>query len=1020
MLASTLPLLLFAAAMGWLLERQQRASTERGLRDTARALAVALDRELLASVSLARGLAASEHLDTGNLERFYDQAQRVLKANPRWLTVNLFDPSGQQLLNLLRPFGAPLPASPDLEVVRRARDTSEPAISDVFTGPVTGTSLVAIAVPVTREGRVIQVVGVGVDVRALSRLLAAGKLPSDWLATIIDRRGLIVARTRGIEQWLGQPASPEFVAHSRRAGEGSFRDVTRDGVGVHAAYSRSGVSGWTVAVGVPVDVVDAPGRRSLWAILGGGLTALLIAGAAAAVVGGRIARGMATLAPSGRGTATAAGASRIAEVEHAGRELAETAASFRLMFESNPLPMWVYDVETLGFLEVNVAAVQHYGYSRDEFLGMRLSDIRPPEDGPSLQDAVAHLVRAVTTAVRRYDTTWRHRLKDGRIRQVEILSHAIEFAGRRASLVVAIDVTELKEAETALSTYAERLRVLHEIDAAIIASEAPVAIAEAVLRPLRDLLGAPRAIVNLFDLERGEAEWLAAIGRRRLRLGPGVRFPLTLMGDVDALRRGELQVVDARRLPRGPAVDALLASGVELYMVVPMIAGGELIGAVSFGGAPGEFSEEQISIAREAAAQLAIAIAQARLHEQVKRQAQELEERVRERTRELTAANAETDRANQAKSEFLSRMSHELRTPLNAILGFGQLLEMRAEHPRDRESVEQILKGGHHLLTLINEVLDISRIESGRLSLSAEPVLVGEAVKRVIDLARPLADERGIGLEADASALLDRYVLADSQRLHQVLLNLVSNAIKYNRDGGRVTVACDDRGQGRLRITVTDTGPGIAPALQSRLFIPFDRLGVEARGVEGTGLGLALSRRLMEAMGGTIGLDSAEGRGSAFWIELAETVSPDQRSGLASSIEPRAAPFGEPAGTILYVEDNPSNLRLVERVLAEHTALRLIPAMQGRLGLALAREHHPDLILADLHLPDISGEDVLREVQADPALRGTPIVIVSADATPAQVKRLLAAGARAYLTKPIDVQELLAVIEAGLEARRAS
>jgi signal transduction histidine kinase/CheY-like chemotaxis protein len=447
-------------------------------------------------------------------------------------------------------------------------------------------------------------------------------------------------------------------------------------------------------------------------------------------------------------------------------------------------------------------------------------------------------------------------------------------------------------------------------------------------------------------------------------------------------------------------------------MVVPMIAGGQLIGALSFGGTPSEFLPEQIEIAREVAAQLAIALAHARLHERVMRQAEELEERVQERTLELQQAQAEADRANQAKSDFLSRMSHELRTPLNAILGFGQLIEMRAETPQDRESVEQILKGGRHLLNLINEVLDISRVEAGGLSLSPEPVQVGDVVLRVVDLARPLASPRRITFQTEG-LLTDRYVLADNQRLQQVLLNFVSNSIKYNHEGGRVTVACHEDGTGRLRISVTDTGPGIPAALQSRLFTPFDRLGADAHGIEGTGLGLALSKRLVEAMGGLIGLESAEGRGSTFWVELPETRSPALRAGLGEPTAP-GGPAPMRRGTVLYVEDNPSNLRLVERVLAERPAVRLIPAMQGRLALAMAREHRPDLIFVDLHLPDISGEEVLRELHADPDLKDTPVIIVSADATPGQLKRLLAAGARAYLTKPLDVAELLGLLDATL------
>src|SRR2546428_146698 len=369
---------------------------------------------------------------------------------------------------------------------------------------------------------------------------------------------------------------------------------------------------------------------------------------------------------------------------------------------------------------------------------------------------------------------------------VDIAAQALWVGGRRAALVVANDVTSLKAAQAALAKSTQRLRVLHEIDRGMIAAAEPVTIAEAALRPLRDLLGVPRAIVSLFEFEAGEVEWLAAIGRRRLHAGPGVRYPMKLAGDVEALRRGEMQVIDVDALPDSPEAQALLASGVHVYMVVPMLARGELIGSLSFGGARGQFSEEQIEIAQEAAAQLAIAITQARLYEQVKRYSEELEQRVRERTHELAEAKAEADRANRAKSDFLSRMSHELRTPLNAILGFGQLLQMQPDGGPDHESVEQILKGGRHLLELINEVLDISRIEAGRLSLSQEPVQIGEAVARVVDLARPLAAERRIDVQVSGGTLHHRHVLADTQRLQQVLLNLVSNAIKYNHEGGRL------------------------------------------------------------------------------------------------------------------------------------------------------------------------------------------------------------------------------------------
>src|SRR5438309_3304232 len=338
--------------------------------------------------------------------------------------------------------------------------------------------------------------------------------------------------------------------------------------------------------------------------------------------------------------------------------------------------------------------------------------------------------------------------------------------------------------QEALAKQAERLRILHEIDRGLIAEQSPDAIAAAALRPLRELLGVPRAIVNLFDLAAGEVEWLAAAGRHRIRVGPGVRYSLELMGDVEALKRGETQVIDVNALPPSPEVEALLVSGVHVYMVVPMIAGGELIGALSFGGDPGPFPADQVGIAQEAAAQLAIAIAQARLHERVKQQAAELEVRVAERTRELSVATAEADRANLAKSEFLSRMSHELRTPLNAILGFAQLLELDAASAEQQESVGQILRAGRHLLGLINEILDISRIEAGRLQLSLEPVPVQETVRQASERVQPSA--AGAHVTVRSEAIEDGvHVLADRQRLQQVLLNLLSNGVKYHRAGAR-------------------------------------------------------------------------------------------------------------------------------------------------------------------------------------------------------------------------------------------
>jgi CheY-like chemotaxis protein len=357
-------------------------------------------------------------------------------------------------------------------------------------------------------------------------------------------------------------------------------------------------------------------------------------------------------------------------------------------------------------------------------------------------------------------------------------------------------------------------------------------------------------------------------------------------------------------------------------------------------------------------------------------------------------------------------MSHELRTPLNAVLGFGQLIEMGADAGPDRESAQHILKAARHLLALINEVLDIARIEAGHSSISLEPVLAGEVIAAALDLLRPQAAARQVHLPAMVPAAV--YVMADRQRLQQVLLNLLSNAIKYNREEGAIRVAClTEDGSARVRIAIGETGRGIAPEMLPRLFTPFDRLGAESSGIEGTGLGLALSYRLVEAMGGTITVESRLGEGSTFTVDVAAAEVPPVDEALA---DPRAAATAPrvTCGTILYVEDNVANVQLLEGIVSRRPGVSLLTTMQGQLALDLARAHRPGLILLDLHLPDIPGQEVLARLRLDPDTREIPVVILSADATSRRIERLLAQGAHAYLTKPFDVAELLALFNATL------
>jgi signal transduction histidine kinase/ActR/RegA family two-component response regulator len=389
-----------------------------------------------------------------------------------------------------------------------------------------------------------------------------------------------------------------------------------------------------------------------------------------------------------------------------------------------------------------------------------------------------------------------------------------------------------------------------------------------------------------------------------------------------------------------------------------------------------------------------------------------MEAEVLRRSKELQEANLRLRAADTAKSEYLSRMSHELRTPLNAILGFAQLLEMDELREDQKENLGYIFSAARHLLDLINEVLDIAAIEAGRLSLSLEPVQVATLVAEAVSLMRPIADQHGILLVNPIHTGVE-HVLGDRQRLKQILLNLLSNAVKYNREAGSVHLACEHVAGDRLRITVTDTGPGIPPESLERLFVPFERLEHQQSTVEGAGLGLPLSKRLAEAMGGTLDLASTPQQGTTFWVELplAEAVAGrDAPAEHRPSPEQDRAETEGPALTVLYIEDNMSNLQLVDRVMRRQ-GIELISAMRPQLGLDLASEHRPDLILLDLHLPDMPGQEVLRRIRVEPRTADIPVVILSADARPGLIDEMLGQGVRAFLTKPLDVRQLLELID---------
>lgn len=396
-----------------------------------------------------------------------------------------------------------------------------------------------------------------------------------------------------------------------------------------------------------------------------------------------------------------------------------------------------------------------------------------------------------------------------------------------------------------------------------------------------------------------------------------------------------------------------------------------------------------------------------------------LDQVLQEKNVELERAKSVAEEANLAKSEFLSSMSHELRSPLNAILGFAQLMESDFPPPTSaqKESIAQILQAGWHLLTLIDEILDLAKVESRQVSLSSEPVSLAEVMLECQGMIEPQAQQRGIQMTFPQSDI-PCFVRADRTRVKQVLINLLSNAVKYNRPGGMIIVDYTTSTLERTRISVRDTGAGLHPEQVAQLFQAFNRLGQEVGGEEGTGIGLVVAKRLVELMGGVIGAESTVGVGSVFWFELISAAEP-HLSKEGDDVEASARPHVPREArlhTLLYVEDNPANLRLVEQIIARHPDIRLLTAANGNSGIEIARVSQPDVILMDINLPGMNGFEALRILRSDPSTAHILVIAISANAMPLDVERGLKAGFFRYITKPIKVDEFMEALNVALES----
>jgi PAS domain S-box-containing protein len=647
------------------------------------------------------------------------------------------------------------------------------------------------------------------------------------------------------------------------------------------------------------------------------------------------------------------------------RKSAETAAANLLaVLEASLNEIFIFDAETKQFEYVNEAALRNLGYSMEEVRRLTPIDLTP--------DFELEAFGAMTEPLRSYEKSklvfeTMHRRADGTLYPIEAHMQLVERSDRSVFLVVGNDISERQRTASALRESEAEFRALAEAMPQMVWITNGDGLAIYQNHQWLDYTG----ILAEENLGNG---WLAAVH-------PDDQARVAAKWQ-EAMTTGSCSM--EYRIRR--------ADGVFRWWLVRGEPQCDAAGEIRkwFGTCTDIHDLKQADL-------------------EIQHLNSDLERRVAERTAELHAATEEAEKANRAKSDFLSRTSHELRTPLNAILGFGQLLELEGRDPEEADNIEQILRAGRHLLGLINEMLDISRIEAGELELALHALPLNETIDEALALVRPMAIDRGVTLDRFES---DSWVIADRQRFKQVVLNLLSNAVKYNCPSGRVTCTATELAGERVRVSVSDTGIGIAPADASKVFTAFERFGPTAMQIEGLGLGLAITRQLTELMGGRIGFESVLNEGSTFWVDLPlARVSRVADVGSAAATDFPTLNAGGHSCKVLYIEDNVSNLRLVTRILARRPAITFISATHGALGLEMAREYQPDLILLDLHLPDIQGDEVLCHLIAEPATANIPVVMLSADALPLRRKQLLAAGARAFLSKPLEVRALLATID---------
>ena len=989
--AAVVPVLVFATITVAVFGHGERASTERGLRDTTRALTLAVDREVQTTIKALEALAASLYLDTGDYNSFDRHAGRVLPTQPWWRDVVLTDRRGEVILRSARVGTggrrSSLTGRPYFdEMARRLR----PALSDVLVDRSTGEPTIAVVVPVIRDGQLRHGLAANLEPAALSGFLASQNLPPDWTGTIIDRDGFVVARSRVPEVWLGRPVGA--LLGRLQGGSGWVRGVDADGVSAYAAYTRSPLTGWTVAIGVPAASVDAALQGSL-VLAAAGALALLGGALLALVVGRRLSRPILHLVRAaeaiGQGKAPAPTASAVAEVNSLGgalqtaarerdrfeRALREREAQLRAIFSSTLDAIVVLDNEG-HCVDANPAAEDLFGVARDELLGRRLHDCAVPGE----MDAVWRELMEKGTVVGGV----RLLRLDGTQRDAELSATAHVMPGRHVAVVrdvtarrqVEADLRRSEHEATAMADLSRRINERLDVDA----------ILALVCETARELCAADLAAIALPDTDSKDVMQF----RHR---APADEAP----PDVSVIERG--RGFGGLVMTTGRPLRSSDYRGLSV-LVVPIVDDGVAGLLYVANRARRPFGDADETLLRRLAEQVTAGIHNARLL-------------AREQ-----AARADFEAANRTKDDFLATLSHELRTPLTAMLGWVRMLRAARLNPeQSARALETIERNTLWQAKLIDDLLDVSRIISGKMQLERQPVDVVGVVGAALEALRRDAEAKGVALDVvlEPGAAV---VMGDSVRLAQVVANLVSNAIKFTAAGGRVGVELAHRGA-EVSVSVRDTGIGIEPALLPHVFDRF-RQGQRGRGAGGLGLGLAIVRHIVSLHAGSVTVHSdGPGHGAVFTVTLPLTA--DGRVGIASA-PARAGRAARPLDgvRILAVDDHPDARDLVRVALMDRGAdVRTAGSVSE--ALAALEDAAVDVLVSDLGMPGADGFALVAQVRERERTDGRPPMVAIALTAYASLhdrSQALAAGFDLHVAKPVDPDALADAVAGALERAR--